>query len=136
MPRYFIGGSCCPLLPWLLTPYKDSDLDASSNAKGAVFNTVHARGMELAERAFSRLRARWKLLKTEWSEEVVEGLPYVVAASCLLHNYLVKCTEPVQEEADGCYVEMPFKEFEGKGDEGRERIRDAIASHLSQVICK
>lgn len=134
VPRYFIGGSCCPLLPWLLTPYKDSDSDASST--GAAFNTVHAQGMELAERAFLRLRAQWKLLRTEWSEEVVEALPYVVAASCLLHNYLVKCSEPLAEEMEGCHAEMVIEEYEGKGDEGGERIRNAIALHLSQVICK
>ncbi|KAG0466913.1 hypothetical protein HPP92_018493 [Vanilla planifolia] len=128
VPRYFLGGPCCPLLPWLLTPF-----DQAEAGPAFVFNSVHARGMLLVHKAFARLRARWRLLKCEWSEECAEALPFVIVAACLLHNYLIKCSEPVVE-GDMGVEEEEFAKFEGKGDEFGKRIRAVIASHLSSVI--
>ncbi|XP_010907621.3 protein ANTAGONIST OF LIKE HETEROCHROMATIN PROTEIN 1 isoform X4 [Elaeis guineensis] len=134
VPRYLLGSSCCPLLPWLLTPFKMVD-SRSSSSKDSIFNSVHARGMELADRAFGRVRARWQLLQTSWKEDCAEALPYVVVASCLLHNYLIKCSEPMPDEIEVCVKELKFLDFEGKEDEAGERIRDALASHMSLVTC-
>ncbi|PKA51492.1 hypothetical protein AXF42_Ash002857 [Apostasia shenzhenica] len=132
VPRYFLGGSCCPLLPWLLTPFAGNH----GGGAAAVFNVVHGRGMELVHRAFGRLRARWQLLRGVWKEECAEALPFVIVAACLLHNYLIKCSEPLPEdwEAVAAEVESGFPEFEGTGDEAGEKIRGALASHLSKVI--
>lgn len=133
--RYFLGGACCPLLPWLLTPFKG----ASGDPREAVFNTVHARGMELATRAFARVRARWRLLGTEWKEECAEALPYVVVAACLLHNYLIKCSEPLPAAEDGGWGMdwcAGFEDYTGPEDERGEKVRNVLASCMSQVICK
>ncbi|KAJ0961309.1 hypothetical protein J5N97_000715 [Dioscorea zingiberensis] len=40
------------------------------------------------------LRSRWQLLRVVWKEECAEALPLVIVACCLLHNYLIKCSEP------------------------------------------
>ncbi|XP_020583480.1 protein ALP1-like [Phalaenopsis equestris] len=133
IPRYFLGGSCCALLPWLLTPF--SAADELSGATAAVYNAVHARGMELVRKAFARLRARWQLLRGAWNDECAQALPFVIVSACLLHNYLIKCSEPVPEESElGKEVADGFPEFEGKGDKAGERIRCVLASHLSKVI--
>lgn len=91
--------------------------------------------MKLVHRAFARLRARWQLLRGGWKDECAEALPFVIVSACLLHNYLIKCSEPVPPESEmGKEVEDRFPEFEGKGDEVGERIRRALALHLSKVI--
>jgi hypothetical protein len=42
VPRYFLGPACCPLLPWLVTPYKHV-VDATDDlSKESIFNHVHA----------------------------------------------------------------------------------------------
>lgn len=133
IPRYFLGGSCCPLLPWLLTPFSAAD---ELNGAATVYNAVHARGMKLVHRAFARLRARWQLLRGGWKDECAEALPFVIVSACLLHNYLIKCSEPVPHESEmGKEVEDKFPDFEGgKGDKVGQRIRRVLASHLSKVI--
>lgn len=91
--------------------------------------------MQLVQRAFARLRARWQLLRGGWKDECAEALPFVIVSACLLHNYLIKCSEPVPEESEmGKEVEYGFPAFEGKGDKVGERIRCVLASHLSKVI--
>lgn len=131
-PRYVLGGSCCPLLPWLITPYKIKPESPSSHV---VFNQVHACGMLMVDKAFGLLRDRWRLLSERCKEGQAEALPYVVVAACLLHNFLADCGEPVQEKVLlGTEVEpdhVPgFADFEGEGDGGGARMRDALASHL------
>lgn len=132
LPRYVLGGSCCPLLPWLITPYK---IGLESPSGHVVFNQVHACGMEMVNKAFGLVKDRWRLLGQSWKEGQAEALPYVVVASCLLHNFLENCGEPVPEKVllstDVVPEPLPgFADFEGEGDEGGVRMRDALASHL------
>ncbi|WOK94219.1 hypothetical protein Cni_G02921 [Canna indica] len=132
VPKYLLGGSCCPLLPWLLTPIRGVDSNLNSS-KAAAFNHVHAQGMKLVDRAFGRLRVRWQLLQTSWKEECADALPFVVVACCLLHNFLIKCGEPMEDEIEPGMGKQEFPDFKGKDDEGGESIRDVLAAHLSLV---
>ncbi|XP_078150970.1 LOW protein: nuclease-like protein [Carex rostrata] len=132
LPRYVLGGSCCPLLPWLITPYK---IGSESPSGHVVFNQVHACGMEIVNKAFGLVKDRWRLLGQSWKEGQAEALPYVVVAGCLLHNFLENCGEPVPEKVLLSTETVPeplpgFADFEGEGDEGGVRMRDALASHL------
>ena len=55
---------------------------------------------------------------------------------CLLHNFLIKCSEPLPEENVGDQREDEEElrpVFEEEVDESGRRIRDAIAQHLNQV---
>ncbi|XP_062185142.1 protein ANTAGONIST OF LIKE HETEROCHROMATIN PROTEIN 1-like [Phragmites australis] len=130
VPRYFLGPACCPLLPWLVTPYKD--MGATDDlSKESVFNYVHAHGMQVVKNAFGHVRARWRLLEECWKGECQEALPYVVVAGCLLHNFLIKCGEPLPEEIQGDANADVFVDFEGEKDKEGERIKDVLAAHLS-----
>ncbi|KAJ4745743.1 nuclease [Rhynchospora pubera] len=131
-PRYVLGGSCCPLLPWLITPYQ---IRPESPSTHVVFNQVHACAMEMVNKAFGLVKDRWRLLSEKWKEGQAEALPYVVVAGCLLHNFLENCGEPVPEKVLLGTELVPeplpgFADFEGEGDEGGIRMRDALASHL------
>lgn len=131
VPQYILGDSCYPLLPWLLTPYghKNKELGYSEMA----FNEVHCKGMELVGTAFAKVKKRWKLVGTKWNEQCIEAFPFVIVACCLLHNFLIKCSEVLPEENAEGYKGGEFLEFEGEDSESGKTIRDALASHLSRV---
>lgn len=139
IPQYILGDSCCPLLPWLLTPYlKDGDgVDSENNSPSLVqvYNSVHNRGMKLVDTAFRSVRARWRLLLTKWKEESIEPYPYVIVAACLLHNFLLNCSEPLPNEFMGEYDMEPeeFPVFGGKGDENAQRVRYTLALQLAMA---
>ncbi|KAL6651929.1 hypothetical protein ACP70R_010854 [Stipagrostis hirtigluma subsp. patula] len=135
VPRYFLGPACSPLLPWLVTPYKEETGAADGLSKESIFNHVHAHGMQVVRNAFGHVRARWRLLEECWEGECQEALPYVVVAGCLLHNFLIKCGEPMHEGIQvgaNCDADV-FVDFEGENDKEGERIRDVLAAHLSLV---
>lgn len=131
--QYILGGSCYPLLPWLLTPF---DGELSSEMEMA-FNEAHRRGMELVGTAFLKVKKRWKLLRKKWKEECVEAFPFVIVACCLLHNFLIKCSEDDDDDdnsnnGDEGYRDTQFPVYVGEDNESGKRIRDALASHLAR----
>ncbi|GFS35716.1 hypothetical protein Acr_00g0041720 [Actinidia rufa] len=133
IPQYILGESCFPLLPWLLTPYVDhrNGLNSSEWA----FNSVHRQGMELVGMAFGRVRARWKLLSKNWKEECIEAFPFVIVTCCLLHNFLIKCSEAMPDVNVEYYSrEQELPPFEGEVDENGRRTRDALALHLNRFV--
>ncbi|XP_065629244.1 protein ALP1-like isoform X1 [Quercus suber] len=136
VPQYILGESCFPLLPWLLTPYIRANEEDSFGSSEREFNSVHSRAMGLVGTAFGRLRARWQLLGKQWKEECVEFMPFVIVTGCLLHNFLIKCSEPMPDENVRCLRERKLPVPEGELDESAQRIRDVLASHLSRKQLK
>lgn len=133
IPQYILGESCFPLMPWLLTPYKDFDENDELNSSKMAFNSVHKNGVELVRMAFGRVRRRWKLVAKNWNEQCIEAFPYIIVTCCLLHNFLIKCSEALQDEDVECSRDEDFPVFDGEVDESGKRIRDVLASHLSRV---
>ncbi|KAM1061563.1 hypothetical protein ACFX2I_025968 [Malus domestica] len=133
IPQYILGDSCFPLLPWLLTPYVRSDEADSFGSMEKAFNAVHYRAMGLVGTAFGRLRARWQLLARQWKEECAEFLPFVVVTGCLLHNFLIKCSEPMPDDNLRGLKEEELPVFDGQVNESGERMRDVLAMHLNRV---
>ncbi|XP_042050851.1 protein ALP1-like [Salvia splendens] len=130
IPQYLLGDSCYPLLPWLLTPYSGKNRELSSSEME--FNGVHCKGMELVGTAFAKVKKKWKLVGRKWKEQCIEAFPFVIVACCLLHNFLIKCSEVFPEESvEGC-KEREFTEFDGEDSEIGKRIRDALASHFTR----
>lgn len=146
VPQYVLGDSCFPLLPWLLTPYRESSEEEeeeeslSSMEKG--FNAAYRRAMGLVEMAFGKVRNRWRLLSKQWKEECIEFLPFVVVTCCLLHNFLIKTRELVAEEEDDeegfgkLREEEKLPVFDGEMNESGVKVRDAVAMNLSRVCLK
>ncbi|KAK7292012.1 hypothetical protein RIF29_07622 [Crotalaria pallida] len=136
IPQYILGDSCFPLLPWLLTPYNRVNEEDSFSSAERAFNCAHSNAMSLVGDAFARLRARWKLLSVsrKWKQECAEFLPFVIVTGCLLHNFLVRCNEPMPDKDVSCLEkEGDFVAFDGSVDESALSIRDALALHLSRV---
>ncbi|KAF2310556.1 hypothetical protein GH714_014433 [Hevea brasiliensis] len=124
IPQYILGDSCFPLLPWLLTPFIRPNEEDSFGSAEREFNAAHSRAMGLVGNAFGRVKARWQLLARRWKEDCVEIFPFVIVMGCLLHNFLIKYSEPLPEESVGRILreeELPV--FEGEADERGERTR-------------
>lgn len=137
IPQYVLGDSCFPLLPWLLTPYSRGNEEDSFSSAEIAFNSTHSRAMGLFGDAFGRLRTRWQLLSDsrKWKRGCVEYLPFVVVTGCLLHNFLIKCNDPLLRDKGVSCVEKEGDVLASDGvvDESAVRIRDALALHLSRV---
>ncbi|KAL5065227.1 hypothetical protein RYX36_026964 [Vicia faba] len=140
IPQYILGDSCFPLLPWLLTPYNRVNEEDSFTSAENAFNCAHSHAMGLFGDAFGRLRTRWLLLSEsrKWKRDCVEYLPFVIVTACLLHNFLIKCNDPLLREKNVTCVEKEgdFVASEGVVNESAVRIRDALALHLSRVSIK
>lgn len=137
IPQYVLGDSCFPLLPWLLTPYSRGNEEDNFSSAEIAFNSTHSRAMGLFGDAFGRLRTRWQLLSDsrKWKRGCVEYLPFVVVTGCLLHNFLIKCNDPLLRDKGVSCVEKEGDVLASDGvvDESAVRIRDALALHLSRV---
>ncbi|KAJ1385876.1 Harbinger transposase-derived nuclease domain [Sesbania bispinosa] len=136
IPQYILGDSCFPLLPWLLTPYNRVNEEDSFSSAERAFNYAHSEAMGLVGDAFGRLRARWQLLSfsRKWKQDCIEYLPFVIVTGCLLHNFLIKCNEPMPDKGVTCVEkEGDLLAFDGVVDESALRTRDALALHLSRV---
>nr|GMC58577.1 protein ALP1-like [Ipomoea batatas] len=130
IPQYILGDSCLPLLPWLLTPYIKPVEDVDLSPTQAAFNSVHARAMELVGTAFERVRCRWKLVANKWKGRCDEAFPFVIVACCLLHNFLIKCSENLPDENVEYSRNQEFPVCDEVLDDSGKRVRDVIASHL------
>lgn len=132
-PAYVIGGSCCPLLRWLIVPFPGGDDGAGDDAAKRMFNSVHWKGMSLVGAAFASVERRWRLLAADWKEGSLEMLPTVLMACCLLHNFAHKCGDVLPwppEEAPK--EEDQFLEYTGKNCEEGERVRAALVARIKQ----
>ncbi|XP_065851455.1 protein ALP1-like [Euphorbia lathyris] len=128
IPQYIMGGSCLPMLPWLITPYIGGD---NLNSAEKEFNICHRKAMQLAESAFIRLKAQWRLLAMRWKGDTGSFLPFVIVMGCLLHNYLIKSDEqPPGEHVEWNTQEEELPVYTGEADERGAMIRHVIAQIL------
>ena len=77
-----LGDSAYPLLSWLIGPYPQS---ATLTRDQARFNKAMNKSRVVVERAFGKLKCRWRcLLKV--LEEGTGKVPLTILACCILHN--------------------------------------------------
>jgi len=82
VPVFVIGDSAYPLLPWVMKPFTQPNVDT---AQKRTYNYRICRGRIVVEIAFGRLKARWRRL-IKWNDMVFRKVPNVIAAACVLHN--------------------------------------------------
>lgn len=126
--EFIAGGANYPLLPWLITPYNESD-------EMSGFNLVHEGARSVAVRAFSQLKGSWRILnKVMWRPDK-KKLPSIIVVCCLLHNIIIDCGDCIKEDVslschhDLGYVEQWCKQVDPLG----RKTRENLVAHLEHT---
>ncbi|XP_060094422.1 uncharacterized protein LOC132571642 [Heteronotia binoei] len=134
VPPLILGDAAYPIRHWLMTPYT-----GHLSPEQARYNIAHSRSRCVVERAFGRLKARWRCLLSELPVEL-RNVNAIVASCVILHNLcdargyeapILPLNDPPvvvpdEEEEDDDNVD------ERQRDEGRE-VRSALTRHLQRV---
>ncbi|KAG6384705.1 hypothetical protein SASPL_153522 [Salvia splendens] len=134
--EYIVGGTGYPLLPWLVTPFKECEPTPSSE-----FNPVLERARSAAVRAFARLKGGWRILnKVMWRPEK-RKLPSIILVCCLLHNIIIDCGDSLDPEValsahhDSGYQGYVCKQVDEVGRDVRERLVKHLLCRNGNGLC-
>lgn len=84
---YLVGDKGYPILPWLITPYRDLP-NGRRSVQESLFNRKLSRARSVVENAFGILKQSFRELHSA-SDLHVTLLPDVVVCCCILHNLLL-----------------------------------------------
>ena len=82
IPLLVLGDPAYPLLPWLMKAFPDN---GSLSREQKAFNYRLSKARVVVEHAYGRLKGRWRCLLKR-NDVLVDDLPKLVAACCVLHN--------------------------------------------------
>lgn len=81
--NYILGDSAYPLMPWLITPFRDNESTFPTWKKN--FNKRHSQQRVSIENTFGLLKQRFRRLYFVDAKSVIQCC-YIVMAACVLHN--------------------------------------------------
>ncbi|GAA6087253.1 protein ANTAGONIST OF LIKE HETEROCHROMATIN PROTEIN 1-like [Tachysurus ichikawai] len=134
VPICIVGDAAYPLLPWLQKPFPETP---GVTQDQRLYNYRLSRARLCAERAFGRLKARWRCLLKR-NDHNLKKIHKVVAACCTLHNYCESRGEMLQSELlenleDEVDREMGEEELPILDHATGQDIRRALTAHFSQI---
>lgn len=97
---HLLGDSAYPLLPTLLVPYRDNGHLTQEQRR---FNTIHSSARSIVERAFGRLKGKFRRLRGIDATCLKNAL-LVIEASFVLHNFILGYDE--EKEDYSCEMEL------------------------------
>ncbi|KAM4537641.1 uncharacterized protein V3H82_023434 [Fundulus diaphanus] len=134
VPLHVVGDAAYPLLPWLLKPFPEGSGLTQAQVH---FNYQLSQARMTVERAFGRLKGRWRCL-LQRCDAHISFVSHIISACCVLHNYCETANEEWEDEEAADDVEdFADPEIGHQANRGRQ-IRDAIKWHLqtSQRLLK
>ena len=105
LPMVFVADEAYPLQENLMRPYPKKSFDREKR----VFNYRLSRARKVVEMAFGMLTTKWRVFKTKINMKP-EGVSFVVAAACVLHNY-IRRAERQMYQASETQPDMPPAPF-------------------------
>ncbi|KAK9820827.1 hypothetical protein WJX74_010239 [Apatococcus lobatus] len=134
---YIIGDPGYALSPQVMIPYPGSQLPVVKDK----FNYYHSSTRMCVERAFGRLKGRWKFLEGPIRMRKPTRIMDFILACCILHNICVDRQEAYQfyEESEDSVIKrmmlaQPDEEVElSLYEEGAKAVRDHLAQFLVSV---
>ncbi|XP_061444600.1 uncharacterized protein LOC133366007 [Rhineura floridana] len=133
IPPLVLADAAYPMRTWLMKPYSDH-LDERKMNYNIVFNRCH----NVIERAFDRLKKRWRRI-SERVPVAEENLVSVVSACVVLHNVCESrgdFVEDIMEMREQVTV-PPFSDNEQSGEQNaaQEEVRRSVSLYLQQRTC-
>ncbi|KAG6601011.1 Protein ALP1-like protein, partial [Cucurbita argyrosperma subsp. sororia] len=131
--EYIIGDSGFPLLPWLLTPYQGKGLADYQTE----FNKRHFGTRLVAQRALTRLKEMWKIIKGIMWKPDKHKLPRIILVCCLLHNIMIDMEDEMQDEMplshhhDPSYRQQSCKFVDNTASITREKLSMYLSEKLT-----
>lgn len=126
--EFIVGDSAYPLLSWLMTPYEETCLSASTVS----FNSKHREARLLASKALSQLKGAWRILhKVMWRPDK-HKLPSIILVCCLLHNIIIDSGDRLHRDValtdhhDAGYKEQSCQQEDSCG----QAMRENLSRHL------
>ncbi|XP_060092537.1 uncharacterized protein LOC132570120 [Heteronotia binoei] len=119
IPALVLADGAYPLRPWLMTPFR--------TPRGAIqkhYNRKHAMARNVVERAFGRLKARWRVLQSRLNAQY-DSVFSIVTACVILHNIFDNRPRE-QGEQPGRPQQEEHEDPEGDGDPDREGPQVAV----------
>ena len=122
-----LGDPAYPLRPWLMTPFP---MVGALTAAQQRFNYRLSKAHVVVERAFGKLKNRWRCLLKQL-EESTDRVPKTIITCCILHNICIYMDDELEEDDDD---DESDDDDDGVGflraDNAARRIRQAITDHL------
>lgn len=102
IPPLIVADAAYPIRRWLMTPYT-----GTLTPEQACFNRVHNKARSVVERAFSRLKARWRCLFLQLPV-MEENINSVICSCVILHNLCEDRGHPVDmQEGERHHAPIP-----------------------------
>ena len=93
IPIFLLGDPAYPLMKNLIKGFSDN---GRLTRQQQIFNTRLSGARCTVERAFGRLKGRWRILDKR-NDHALEKVPNIVLACCLLHNICEEYNEPFMD---------------------------------------
>ena len=94
IPLLMLGDPAYPLLHWLMKAFPDN---GSLTREQKTYNYRLSKARVVVEHAYGRLKGRWRCLLKR-NDVLIDDLPKLVAACCVLHNICESRSESFDED--------------------------------------
>ncbi|KAJ7341967.1 hypothetical protein JRQ81_008043 [Phrynocephalus forsythii] len=133
IPPLILGDGAYPLCKWLMKPYAVPRNDIEKH-----YNQVFNRTRNIVERAFGRLKARFRRLSVRM-EACIENVNSIIASAVVIHNICERKKHAIAEDDSNISV-IDDQQLHERNDEDNvrahserleaEEVRTAVADYL------